>query len=372
MILDGEIFVREPGSDRFIVQTKPPEAQNALWRLVYDNDYHPQQVLDRGQVHPWTQPWEVVDGTGWSLDDPATHGRVFTFNGSNATSRLRFAPNANPTAQTTSDYLVYDQQTPMGVSIPQRRVDSVFPGISSFSGMGSEMPVSDLDLRVTYQRLSGAGPFQLVLTKRGHTFIAEVTASQVSLFHEVAGKPTQIGAPLQLGSSSGPLRIELSNSDYQVTLRVDGKQVAQTTPADLSPNMELLRREYDARKTPPPGFAEIVAEDHHCKISHLSLWRDVYYYNDRAGAVRATPDNPVTLKNDEYFCMGDNSLLSYDGRCWGKSVDLPDEDLFTDAGKVPGRFLLGKAFYVYWPAGYSVGGWSPALVPNFGAMRFIH
>ena len=84
------------------------------------------------------------------------------------------------------------------------------------------------------------------------------------------------------------------------------------------------------------------------------------------------PANAVVLKNDEYFVMGDNSILSYDARCWGTGVHLPAEGLDVDAGRVPARFMLGKAFYVYWPAGYLAYPALPAFVPNFGAMRFIH
>jgi len=39
---------------------------------------------------------------------------------------------------------------------------------------------------------------------------------------------------------------------------------------------------------------------------------------------------------------------------------------------VPERFMLGKAFFVYWPAGYRLSPTSPGIVPNFGDMRFIH
>ena len=34
--------------------------------------------------------------------------------------------------------------------------------------------------------------------------------------------------------------------------------------------------------------------------------------------------------------------------------------------------MLGKAFFVYWPAGYRPFESSPALAPDFGDMRFIH
>jgi hypothetical protein len=80
----------------------------------------------------------------------------------------------------------------------------------------------------------------------------------------------------------------------------------------------------------------------------------------------------MTLGADEYFVLGDNSLLSGDARGWKDPIHLPDEDLFTDEGRVPGRFMIGKAFFVYWPAGYRPLNAAPALVPNFGDMRFIH
>ena len=135
-------------------------------------------------------------------------------------------------------------------------------------------------------------------------------------------------------------------------------------------------REYEDGKSPPPGRAEIQASQQRCQISHVSLWRDGYYYDRGNGVVRATPadfpNNAVVLKNDEYFVMGDNSILSYDARCWPTGVHLPAEELDVDAGRVPARFMLGKAFYVYWPAGYLAYPGLPAFVPNFGAMRFIH
>ena len=80
------------------------------------------------------------------------------------------------------------------------------------------------------------------------------------------------------------------------------------------------------------------------------------------------------LGPDEFFTLGDNSQISGDGRYWPEPTLLPYENLNVDPGKVPARFLLGKAFFVYWPAGYRPFESSsvPALVPDFGDMRFIH
>ena len=77
------------------------------------------------------------------------------------------------------------------------------------------------------------------------------------------------------------------------------------------------------------------------------------------------------MSKDEFFVLGDNSLISGDARSWNDDVVLPAEDLYVESGRVPRRFMLGKAFFVYWPAGYRPAEFMPALTPNFGDMRFI-
>jgi len=70
--------------------------------------------------------------------------------------------------------------------------------------------------------------------------------------------------------------------------------------------------------------------------------------------------------------LGDNSLISGDARMWDEDVVLPAEGLYVQPGRVPRRFMLGKAFFVYWPAGYRPFNTRFGVVPNFGEMRFIH
>ena len=131
----------------------------------------------------------------------------------------------------------------------------------------------------------------------------------------------------------------------------------------------------------PDAARTVVAEAQSAVLSHISLWRDVYYINDRTALASAPvrgipldfPEHVAKLGSDEYFVMGDNSAVSYDARFWTDPISLPVEDLTAPAGCVPERFLLGKAFLVYWPAGYRPTESFPlGIIPNFGDMRFIH
>ena len=378
MVLDGDIYIRPPNDPdpmHFEVQPKPPLAQAAMWRLVYDNDFHPNGDQDRGS-YPWVQPWKLQYGM-CQQDDPATDGRAFLFDDLKAEAKLAYDVDADPAGQGLSDYLVYNQnfhqynREPGGLVVDSL---AVLSRSSSGVGNGSDTPVSDLDVRLTYQRTAGDGPFRVALTKRDHTFTAELTPTTATLFMDVGAQHTAIGHPFALPSGGRPVRIELSNADYQVTLRVDGSIVAQTSRVDYQPDIAALVREYDDRGVPPRPTITIRAADQQCRVSHLSLWRDVYYLN--RGVSWATPmqfpNKTQQLGADEYFTMGDNSQLSYDARCWPEGIHLPAEALDVSAGRVPGRFLLGKAFYVYWPAGHRPADWLPSFIPDFQGMRLIH
>jgi signal peptidase I len=339
--------------------------QDALWRVIYDNDYHPRRLTRTDR--PWRQPWTVRDGSGWRLDDdggasntPGAAARVFTFDNKDSGGTIFFDRDANPANNAFSDWLAYD------VEDEGRRWTAAVVG--------------DLKVQFDYARSAGDGPLRLRLTKDGDTFTAELSPTTAKLFRKSGnGGETELdSAPVSLGARAS--RIEFENVDHRVTLRVNGHVVIQTTPEQYAPNTSALLAQYRAMKNAPLPAVEIAAERQTSAVSHLSLWRDVYYLNRDKRHMSSTPawasptdfpENVITLGPDEYFVLGDNSLMSLDARMWNEDIELPD--LQVQAGRVPDRFMLGKAFFVYWPAGYKPLAVEsmPALTPNFGDMRFI-
>jgi len=66
-------------------------------------------------------------------------------------------------------------------------------------------------------------------------------------------------------------------------------------------------------------------------IESPEIFQKIYYEN--RGAYGAL-DAQITIPNDCYFVLGDNSSSSRDSRYWGF---------------VPRKLLLGKAFVIWWP-----------------------
>jgi hypothetical protein len=112
------------------------------------------------------------------------------------------------------------------------------------------------------------------------------------------------------------------------------------------------------------------------RLSHIAIYRDIHYTGFRMGTsgktARAGEGNPLKLGKDEFFLMGDNSPNSEDSRWWtANGVHIGGEPY--PAGIVPRDYLVGKALFVYWPAGYRpTEGFPLGIIPNIGGMKFIY
>jgi signal peptidase I len=422
MVLDGDVYTRtvtakagEPGG--WTIQAKPRYVQESLWRVVYDNDHYPLHPGNRG----WKFPWRQSEGAGWKLVGENGPGRTIAFENTDGRGSLAFDKDANPGTFPLTDWLPYNETKTVYTERDFLPHGDKY-GMEAYEQ--NKVPrwhVSDLKLQFQYERESGDGPLRAALTKLGHTFTAEITPIRTTLNHtRPDGSHEIIGQAPLAGPTRKPMFVEFSNVDYRVALRINDVEVIASTPLQYAPLLErnlpgaeASRDSDDAATEPdvlmplhrrqnklalwgasfdqirnvfPAPRVQISAERQVASLTHLSLWRDIYYtphykQNGRFSELtNGRPESPISLsagghgREREYFVLGDNSIMSADAREWSNSVDLREtEDLEVEAGRVPDRFMVGKAFFVYWPAGYrpfSVN--APGLVPNFGMMRFIH
>lgn len=392
VLLDGDVYVTtaqktlgELSPDDFAIARKTDVAQSALWRIVYDDDHRP-QLLARTYVNgggdpfedpPWEMPWRQVSGGGWSVV-PAQVGGGFQFDAELGSGTLGFDAQANPQTFAFSDFLTYD------VNADDHRgadtFDNDFGPTYVASGEVRLNTVSDLRLSLFYEKLRGDGPLVLRMTKRGDVFEAELRDGSVRITGtRRSGEPLFARERTIEGDFASPRRVEFVNADYRVRLLIDGQVVLETTDDEYAPDVAALIQAEQGNHREPRPQVSITAADQFARVRHVSLWRDVYhtarhssgYFYPYAGPAHF-PRNVLRLGEHEYFTLGDNPALSGDARSWTEGLHLPHEGgLAVGGGRVPGRFMLGRAFFVYWPASFRPGSGLPAIVPNVGDMRFI-
>ena len=172
------------------------------------------------------------------------------------------------------------------------------------------MYVSDpeAELRL-YTRKSGDGPLRLVLSKKADVFIAEFTPDngkgKVRLLRaqRVQSDPDTFINETELASKeikalagANPVRVELINVDYRVSVRVNGEEVIATNDDEYYPRALpnfgsrkawAIQNGSGAADQGPPEFAKplvrIDAQRQDARIEHLVLSRDIYYLSVHSG-----------------------------------------------------------------------------------------
>jgi signal peptidase I len=333
---------------------KTDKAQNALWMLVHDTRH-------KATRPDWTPRWVL---------DPLWANRDTGF-------VLERAPEKEKIA-----WLVYRHRGPDGQ--PQNITDFYAYNSGGTSHRTGSVVVTDLCLRT--EATAGQASSVIVVDMRAYKdkFRVELTA-------EGSEQPCRIllndkplarspGGVLPVGR---PVEIEAANVDHKFMLLVDGKRVATQTAAETTPEGDptyeparLSEQERDRFNNPqgeePRHMAaevRIGARGGPAALAYLRLDRDVYYLNemmfrsrgDGTAPGHATQGNPFHVGEGQYFVCGDNSPKSFDSRLW----DLAEPT-------VPRRNLVGKAFFVYWPAAGPRLGIPVRVVPDGYGWRFVH
>ncbi len=334
-------------ADKLQICNKTPQAQQALWHVLYNHDYPPRQ-LNRNQ--PYWNPLPPEEGVGWSVEN-----RRLTFPGGRA-------------AVTFAGRQIIDHNAYNIVRHPTRST-----------------PVSDMRLEAVLHPKSADGYIQFALYKKQFEFTLRLWADgrlTLSRLSTGASKPELIAETLTSPLlPDRPVEVAFQNVDYRVSVIIDGRELMATTPQQYAPDIKALRKERPVPTRPPVISAAGIELD----LLHVVLYRDVYY---TAPTFEHTPiaswahrgwgttNNPILLRDGEYFMLGDNSPASKDSRLWDSlGAHLIERGEAYQFGTVPEDQLVGRAFFVYWPSGLRPD-WIPVLgkfgcIPNVGRMRWI-
>jgi signal peptidase I len=362
------------------IQRKTERAQSVLWLPAYDNDFLP-------VLKPDLAGWRPVGPAG----DWQTNQR-----------KLRFKPTRRGRYQEVAFFRCEADRTEEGEALSSPTVTDVYAynGYRSASAMGGfgtlDQIVSDVRLRCVLVPGGEQGRMTLSLSKRDDLFVAAFTdQGEVRLTRSSLSRPERPAVPIGEARITPfrrgkPVRLALTNVDYRVTLWVEGKPLIQTTDEQypvLGDGRPETLAAY-ARGLQPNGkdadpHIRIGAADMSLELWHVVIERDVYYRSFPEASRNigwGTQGRPIYLRDiparniEEYFCLGDNSPLSKDSRLWNTIGPHLVERLERgdyQYGTVPGDQMVGRAFFVYWPAGLPLIQDRLPLIPNVGDMRLI-
>ncbi len=369
-------------------------AQRSLWVNVYNHDFLPNCDSLRDD--------QLRTRVGWKPDPGDDEGARAAWD----TSKREVTFNSD------DDRLLY-------IRFDGKDIDD----FSAYNNDGGDRPpgqrhlVGDLRLRFGWRPRAGTGGITLEMNRNRDKFIASLNSDgtvrlEAARFDDKSGE-WKIPQVIRQSNDLAPFprsqttRIEFINVDYRVSLLVEGEEIISTTDDDYKPSLTDLQRfteaiinEQDTGRLIRPSAVRIGARNLQCDLVHLVLERDIYYRSQRQSekysqtdrSVRnpyegwpgwGTAGQPILLRpgrgkddkcyHGEYYMLGDNSAASKDARLWweiGPHLKRLGEEY--QVGTVPEHQLIGKAFFVYWPAGYRAS-WAGGigLIPNFGRMRWI-
>ncbi len=383
-IIEGNIYVKPAAGGDWRIARKThrdgdgPDAlprvrvQQAVWQAVYHSQYLPLDGGDRVEAgYRWHVPWQAEsDEKAWTINGQ----RSYQHQGK-APGEIRF----------TFPQLPRDPQQ----AYNQQRVKE-------------DSPVEDVRLACAVQPLEPGLNLTLQTTARwaqsqpdaDRSVLRATLASdgRISLVRGAGGgQPESVLAtgsitPLPVGVAT---QVELWHVDQELSLWVAGRcvlHVAYELP------MAMLRSREPVSEMQPDLRLQVSGAS--ATLHRVEVDRDLYYLSGqypgeamlRAGlpglGVLMKPrtgeavGEPAVLESDQFFCLGDNSPLSSDGRYWWhvnpwiRSRYLSNHTLQT--GIVPRELMMGRAFFVYFPAPHNLNPQSVQFIPNFGQMRFIH
>jgi len=416
-LVDGDVFVHKsdgrttgfgPGgvewdAPGWQIARKSDAVSKTVWQPVFDAEFTPPNA-NAGGVTWFQTPW-VGQSAGWAVEGQ----RAYTYDG------------AGPTALAWDSNRDFIRDAKMGL---KWEISDRYAYNECYDRLPRNFPVGDIRLRAGIEipdlpvgRMGirpsvaeGAVPsVSAIVTARGHEFRGMVTAGKASVAmrpQPTTDQPDPAWKELGQGETHGirsgfVAQIEFWHIDQRLELLVDGKVAARGeydwTPAERiaaatgQSLADLLSRKDQLGRVLPAGAqlsdpsiykasgARWEFSGGPVVVHRAALDRDLHYRPDfrrslqpgesQTGPAWAThPNTVMTLGPDHFFVLGDNSPASEDGRLWTGPDSWVASEIDPTIGVVPRELMLGKAFFVYFPA---LAGNSPIPMPDFGRLRFI-
>ena len=369
------------------IQRKPFSVQRSLWQPVFSSEYTPLNP-QLNTVRYFDSPWLAgANAQLWTIDGE----RSYTYS-SSAPTTLEWDSVRWP----VTDFEPYNDGTP---NWQRGRRTPVYP-------------VADVRVRAGVQPETDGLSASVSLTARQHEFRALIGNGRAAIQMRSLSESAETEWTTLSDSDAPSFRagrttnVEFWHHDQQLLLVIDGKPIGQPARYDWAPDERLsfvtgrtfdnLRylpgstdenprynfgtlldsSTYEAHGRPSVAFS---FEGSPVTLHRVGLDRDIYYrpFHNGLGTPRRAfswhPDDLATLGPDHFFMLGDNSGSSLDGRGWPTHSTPLDptvaDQIDATLGVVHRDLLLGKAFFVYFPAPYSAFGRVP--IPDFGRMRLI-
>ncbi len=351
---------------------------------VYDDQHAPQELLKSG----WPERWAAVAQTGiadgvagwapakstWQQDASL---RTFQCQGASTTDlnwvRYRhYTPKLaewelaeegvtqSPVPRLITDfcgYNTYSGQEPPG---QWRQIEAHSPEEIETGGFW----VGDLTVSCRVD-IASAGPdskLVLELVEAGIRYQCRIDCHSATavLMKLTSDREIELASAPCGVSGAGSHHLRFANVDDRLVLWIDNTVTEFGSGAVLDqPNALIPNLPTDDDLTP----VGIAASGLDLTLSELLIERDIYYLADPSGnrfqadlaRYLERPDewskryweeaaelDETTLKvsADGYLALGDNSPRSRDSRMWSPALQ-----------SVPRKFLVGKAFFIYWPHG---------------------
>jgi signal peptidase I len=388
--IDGGDLYSVDQDGREHILRKPPAKQRALQIPVYHHDFRSEPLEKAGWPLRWSGLARIpaADGwtdapAGWKHDDSA---RTFAIPAAECANELQWLRYRH-LAPAISDWNAIVSGKP---GDPRPRLIGDFCGYNAVWGRDRDHMHGEIEWGAAEQIETGA------FWSGDLAFSTEVTVSDVSadaeLVLELCEGPwwhraridlatgrvrlTEIATHLDENeerdlasgesgvSGAGTYEISFANVDDRLTLWIDGSVVEFGEAADLSRPLTSLRRRPQWSDLAPVGLGVRGAS---LSAAHLELDRDVYYrskgggFDWDGGQLGESMDDPeawyghyeeyrksiplmdqmeIAIEPGHYLALGDNSPRSSDSRYWSEGLQT-----------VPRGFLVGKAFWIYWPHG---------------------